>query len=180
MTVGVEIITDLQDLYTDVGMLTDLKNKISPIEFKRFLKAASQTTVLSHVIIPAPYGESPPTPPISSYMSSTLKSELPPSPPSPPTSSTAAKLAEEERKLLERLSAAKKSEETAANARIEKLRKEVEAAELAERTALKSRMEEERRHTEMLRKTKERKTLIDSKFYSANINLYINLYLLLC
>ena len=159
---GVEILRDLQDVYSDAEMLNALKTKVSAIEFKRFIRAASKTSILNHVVVPAPFGMSLETT-ATSFWSPPPK---PPAimPPTPPMPSIAAKLDEEERKLLEELEALKKSKLSETAVRIQKLKEEKERLESIEKTAHAARKEEERAGLAELEKTKQRKSLIDSKF----------------
>jgi hypothetical protein len=158
---GAEILRDLEDVYSDADMLNALKTKVSPIEFKRFIRAASKTTILDHVVVPAPFGISSET--AISFWSPPPK---PPAimPPSPPMPSIAAKLDEEERKLMEELEALKKSKLSETAVRIQKLKEEKERLESIDKTAHVARKEEERARSAVLEKTKQRKSLIDSKF----------------
>jgi len=165
MVTGVEILSDLQDFYSDANMLNELKGKASQIEFRRFLRAASRTAALRHIIIPPPFGlvtetlnSTLPKPPTASTMSWRAV------PPAPPTMvSTYSKLEEEARKLRDDLEAMKKSKLSATAMRIEKLKEEKAKIELEELTAHKARSELERSHAEELKKIKNRKSLIDSK-----------------
>ena len=154
---GVEIIKDLEDVYSDADILNELKTKVSSIEFKRFLRAASRTTILNHVVVPPPYGlpsESLPKPPTSSTM-----------PPPPPMPSTITKLAEEERKLMEELEALKKSKLSETAVRIQKLKDEKERLEALEKSAHLARESEVHARTTELEKTRKRKSLIESEFF---------------
>jgi septal ring factor EnvC (AmiA/AmiB activator) len=128
-------------------MLNELKAKITPIEFNRFLRAASETPSLCHIPIPAPYC---PTTGTGISSPTSIKSEMIISSPT----SAIEKEEEEERKLREKLEEIKtreKEKEKEINntvTRIEKLRKEVEEAEST---------------ADKLIKNNERKSEIDSK-----------------
>jgi hypothetical protein len=141
---GVEIVNDLQDLYCDVKMLNDLKTKLSGVEFNRFIRAASQTTLLNKVVIPTHFSGAG-----GAGGAGFFRWLLPSNP------SITMMLDEEERKLREKL-AVKRIEESAITSRIEKLRKELEAANLAAEIAHKFREEEK-----LLKANRERKVLID-------------------
>lgn len=161
---GVEILKDLEDLYSDVEMLNTLKTKVSPIEFRRFLRAASRTKILNHVVVPAPFGLSSEISTGHGHGSPLPKPPAVLLPPPPPIPSTATKLAEEERKLMEELEALKKSKLSETAVRIQKLKEEKERLESIEKTAHTARKDEERARSAELEKTKQRKSLIDSEF----------------
>ena len=165
MVTGVEILSDLQDFYSDASMLNEFKEKASQIEFRRFLRAASKTQALRHIIIPPPFGlvtettsGTLPKPPTASTMPTW---EVP----APPMVSTYSELEEEEKKLRDEIEALKKSKLSATALRIEKLKQEKAEIELDELTAHRSRTELERTHAEELKKIKNRKSLIDSKIF---------------
>lgn len=52
---GVRLVDDLADVYPDASLLEEVRQNVSPLDFKKFLRACDLTTVLRDVSLPDEY-----------------------------------------------------------------------------------------------------------------------------
>ncbi len=180
---GVVEVSDLVDVYSYADILEQIQSKVSPVEYKRFLRACKTTKCLADVVLPDSAN--------SAIMASTIfsmpsvpttapRAETTRMPPMPPPTMTAEQIAQ--KRLADLVAARDEAARKAASiktvteteTKIREMEEEIRRIEMATVVTAAAKLEKGKREGEMasrLAEVKKRRQLIDGKWIHDFANL---------